>query len=284
MTSNKLLWDQTMPLLKLRGEGARAFLNGQTTADFLNAQDDSLIHSCWLNSAGRVRAILEVRLIDNGAEVVVLGGDIEDLIRSFDQVIFPADCVSIAPLMEIRRVQYLDLKQILRFENIRWFLPDQQLLTEVKGCQPLTIKKLQRWRMEHGLPFDNSELDGKNNPFELGLSNLVSLKKGCFLGQETIAKLARAGHVKKQLRFWESDEKIVVGQKLRAAFSNSVPEKTFGVITSSIADSETGCSFGLAIVRSSVFLEQEVSTLEGLTKVRLQFPIGFVGLPGSNSG
>ena len=52
------------------------------------------------------------------------------------------------------------------------------------------------------MPISPLEINGKNNPFELGLSDLVNLNKGCYLGQETMSKLAGIGHVKQQLRFW----------------------------------------------------------------------------------
>ena len=269
------LWDETMPLLKLRGEGSRAFLNGQTTADFLRVKNGSFTRACWLNTAGKVKALLEARLTAQGAELVVLGGQVDGLIRAFEKVIFPCDLVTIDPLQSIRRVQKVAEKQTIRFQNVAWLSSDQQLPNEFQECQPLALTKLHRWRMIYGLLLGKDELNGDYNPFELGLSDLVSLEKGCYLGQETVAKLARVGQVRKQVRFWESDACLRVGQKLIKSLPYSVSNKIVGVITSSINDVEKGVSFGLAIVRSSAFSEQELTVTDGIVRLHLQVPYGF---------
>ena len=170
MILNKVIWDETMPLLRLVGEDARSFLHGQTTADFLGAKPNSFIRGCWLNTSGRVRAIFEARLVDDGVELLVLGGDFDEVMKGFDQVIFPADQVSLDSLQKIRRVQHLTSKQLDRFVNVSWLLPDQllpKILEEVVSATPL---EFERWRMEHGLPIGKGELNAMNNPFELGLA------------------------------------------------------------------------------------------------------------------
>ena len=69
----QLFWEQIFPLVRLRGKGTRAFLHGQTSADILAENKNFLVHSCWLDTAGRVRALLEIRLIDEGADLLVDG-------------------------------------------------------------------------------------------------------------------------------------------------------------------------------------------------------------------
>ena len=106
-----------MPLLRLNGEGTRTFLHGQTTSDLLGLKAGSLAHGCWLNTAGRVRAILEIRIRENGADIVVLGGDIDDVIRGFQNAIFPADCVQLEKTQKIRRLQELSVGKLNRLET-----------------------------------------------------------------------------------------------------------------------------------------------------------------------
>ena len=48
-------------------------------------------------------------------------------------------------------------------------------------------------------------MNGETNLLELGLSGRISLDKGCYLGQETMAKLVGKAGVKQQLRCWSSD-------------------------------------------------------------------------------
>ena len=55
-----LIWDQTFPLIRLEGEGTKAFLQGQTTTDFNNLCNQEIVQSCWLDSSARVKALLEI--------------------------------------------------------------------------------------------------------------------------------------------------------------------------------------------------------------------------------
>ena len=105
-------WDQTFPLLRLEGMGAKDFLQGQTTADLSGLMAGVLQQSCWLTAIGRLRALLELRLDATGADVLVLAGDAEAVRRGFDQVIFPADRVRLGTSSLQRRVQSLDLSLI----------------------------------------------------------------------------------------------------------------------------------------------------------------------------
>ncbi len=281
--TRKKLWDEVMPLLRLTGPGTQSFLHGQTTADLLGVNNSFFIRSCWLNKTAKVRAVLEIRLIDEGAEIIVIAGDIHEVIRGFDQAIFPADKVHLEPLKKIRRVQELNTNQLARFNNVIWLLPNQLLPKKLEGSDLLTSTNLERWKMERGLALGPGELNEKNNPFELGLLDLVSLDKGCYLGQETMARLVRASQNKRQLRFWESESNLLVGQKLLKSMPNSVSKKIVGLITSSIVDSKQGGSFGLAMIRSSNFLQEENYFTEDSRSLSLKLPIGFVDVLNENN-
>ena len=283
MSSNrKLFWDQILPFVRLKGEGIRSFLHGQTTSDFLEVQDDFFIHSCWLNAAGRVKAILEIRLRNDVADVVVLGGDINEVIKGFEQAIFPADRLEIESTKSIRRLQDLVLRQFERSNNIEWILPEESLPKTFQRLIPASSNQVNRWKMENGFPLGIGELKADYNPIELGLFDLVSVDKGCYLGQEMIAKLLKLGKVRNQLRFWESDKNLSVGQKLSTFIPDSSSKKICGIITSSVKNLDKDGSFGLAIVRSSVFATKKLYLLDDLTKVDIKVPLGFVDIPEKN--
>jgi folate-binding protein YgfZ len=105
----------------------------------------------------------------------------------------------------------------------------------------------ERLRIARGEPAAPAELNEEVNPFELGLAAWVSLSKGCYLGQETLAKLAAYDGVKQQLRRWHrpanSGGAPEAGATLRDADGNRA-----GAITSVLALPEGGW-IGLALVR-----------------------------------
>ena len=50
------------------------------------------------------------------------------------------------------------------------------------------------------LPMDGAEIDGRANPLELGLTELVDFAKGCYIGQEVIARQHHYERLRRRLR------------------------------------------------------------------------------------
>ena len=102
------------------------------------------------------------------------------------------------------------------------------------------------------MPAAPGEINDDTNPFEVGLADGVSLSKGCYVGQETLAKLATYDGVKQQLRrwFWRGTQGPgEPGTVLFGAKTGDEPSSPrAGLITSSLA-LEDGLWIGLALVR-----------------------------------
>jgi tRNA-modifying protein YgfZ len=67
------------------------------------------------------------------------------------------------------------------------------------GAVPMGEQAWEQLRVEQGRPMPNHELTEDFNPLEAGLWNTISLTKGCYIGQETIARLHTYRGVKQQL-------------------------------------------------------------------------------------
>ncbi len=149
----------------------------------------------------------------------------------------------------------------------------------------------ERWRLQRGLPALPGEINDELNPFELGLAGRVSLSKGCYVGQETLAKLAAYDGVKQQLRRWvwtaegpgaEPEPVLRPGAPLTTATGERA-----GRISSVLAlpadGGQPGQWIGLALVRRGAL---ELGSLEAGPgfSLRLSCPDGFQPPPGSGSG
>ncbi len=280
---SRLLWDRSFPFFRINGSGARDFLQGQTTQDFHDACAKDLYRTCWLTATGRLRALLEVRFDEIGAEVLVLSGDSEVVKQGFEQVIFPADDVKIQAFSPMRRLEAISLTQEKNSSpEIYWLLPDEALPEHLTFWKIANSIDVERWRILQGFPLLPSEINGETNPLELGLLDWVSLTKGCYLGQETMAKLARAGVLKQQLRYWHSDSPIHVGEKLVCPISSENSIKKAGLITSVLKLPDSGTSIGLALLPRQALEEPELFLAEDFRKVRISIPRGFVGLQTQN--
>ena len=251
---SKLFWDAQVPWLRLNGSGARQFLQGQTSADLNALQSGDLLQTCWLTATGRLRAVLELRFDAEGADVIVLAGEATAVHAGFDQVIFPADRVRLQPLAELRRLQWLEPNAAAVWCDAEAELPEPWASGEAA-----TVMALEQWRLQSGFPPGPGELNGETNPLELGLVAQISTEKGCYLGQETMAKLIGQAGVKQQLRCWSCSSPLATTTKL------TLDGERAGVITSALE--RDGTWFGLALVRRQCLASP---TLEGPNGEQLQ--------------
>ncbi len=262
----KLFWDATFPGLTLRGLGVRSFLNGQTTSNILELEENKNICTCWLNANGNVQAILEIKLTDCTAEILLLSGDINALEAGFDKVIFPSDNVQIDSSWTIRRVQLLSSNRWGGDDEVFWISPHETLPENLVDSEGATLEELQRWFFLQELGLGGNEVNGQNNPFELRLLDLIDPDKGCYLGQEVIAKLFRAKLLRKQLMFWRSNLRIQEGEEI---FLNPEKKKIVGLITSSFVLQGDKTYIGFAIIYRGKFSEKDFYVGETLRRIDL---------------
>ncbi len=277
MTVNKfLVWDQTFPALLLKGEGASAFLQGQTTADiFAQTQPESIFLSCWLSTKGSLKALLEIRLSTNMAEVIIISGDINSLKAGFESVIFPADKVKLEIVKPIRRIQVINNSNSWKKSNCQW-IDNKIFIKEISKYTKATGDQLAIWKIRQGIPSFNKEINGDTNPFDLGLADTVNLDKGCYLGQEAIARLCRSKSLKYQLRYWEASVKshdLDIGKKIFNVNQNGGLKKNVGFITSSILVADDFFN-GLALIKTK-YLDNDFLFSENDEVIAIKKPISF---------
>ena len=196
-------------LLPLDGPDALRVLHGQTTQDLQSASVGDALDTCCVTATARMVALATVRVRDDGADLIVTAGDAQAVHQALERVLFPADQVS------------LGMPQLLHWHGLvqsdgakdaagwglpgrHWLLDPQQSLPEaLTALEPLKADQQEWLRLRQGIPAAGAELSDAFNPLELGLRQRVSFDKGCYLGQETLAKLNSRDGVKQQLRrFW----------------------------------------------------------------------------------
>jgi folate-binding protein YgfZ len=253
-------------LIRLDGPDSGRFLHGQTSSAIEGQQPGSWIPSCCTTATGRLRALAEVLVDRDGAWLLLRGADGTALWQALERVLFPADRVQLGPVTPVRLItplgdgcdalpQVADGSWISLEDGSGWLLGRQLvLLTNAElpawlaDRAPLPAREQQRWRIQQGVPAAPGEINDDTNPFEVGLADRVSLSKGCYVGQETLAKLATYDGVKQQLRrwFWRGTQDPGEPGSVLTGGEPSSPRA--GLITSSLA-LEDGLWIGLALVR-----------------------------------
>src|ERR1044072_7818922 len=85
------------------------------------------------------------------------------------------------------------------------------------GAQPVGLEALEILRIEAGLPRSGLDMDDTNVVTETGLDEAVSYTKGCYIGQEIIARIHWRGHVAKRLSglIFETEGEVARGASVR---------------------------------------------------------------------
>ncbi len=100
-------------------------------------------------------------------------------------------------------------------------------------------------RIERGLPAPGREIDDDVIPLEVGLWHLVSFDKGCYIGQEVIARMESRSRIARQLAGALLETAVSAPQDIE---QGNVP---VGRLTSSAVSPRLG-AIGLGLVRSAV--------------------------------
>jgi tRNA-modifying protein YgfZ len=140
---------------------------------------------------------------------------------------------------------------------------DQETIANVllaTGIVPASEEAFEYLRIESGMPRFGRELTQEYIPLEANLWDDVSFKKGCYIGQEIIARMESRGRLAKKLMKLRPAGPIEAGVELTAG------DKKAGAVTSA-ADGPNG-PVALGYVKTAV-LEGEVTLTAGETAIRL---------------
>ncbi len=111
------------------------------------------------------------------------------------------------------------------------------------GAVEVAAAAAEALRIEHGRPRYGVDLDDSVIPQEAHLNDrAVSFTKGCYVGQETVARLFYKGKPNRELRGLSSAEPLEVGAEL------TLDGRVVGTITSAASSPRFG-HIGLALVR-----------------------------------
>jgi len=115
-----------------------------------------------------------------------------------------------------------------------------------RGATPVGYAASELLRIERGVPLQGRELTEDYNPLEANLWDFISFNKGCYIGQEVVARLNAYDKVQRHLAriSWEDGDSPAQADALYA------DGRRIGEFTS-VAPPEAGRSVGLGYVRKA---------------------------------
>ncbi|MFN2532787.1 MAG: aminomethyltransferase family protein [Pyrinomonadaceae bacterium] len=115
------------------------------------------------------------------------------------------------------------------------------------GAHPVGYNVLETIRLEAGIPSYGTDMDDTNVVTEANLDHAVSYTKGCYIGQEIIARIKYRGHVAKKLTGIIADDD---GGMIRSGSAiQSIEGKEIGRVTSVTLSPQLNKTIALGYVR-----------------------------------
>lgn len=247
------------------GKEAVRFLNGLITGDVAKLEDGAQMFAAFPNAQGRLLAV--VRVLRNGerflfeTEEATREKIYNNLFRfTFAGDFFVEDLSEKFQFFKILNSE-IEFQNSIRFETAfgtDYFVPNESaeiFLSALKkqNASEISDELYEILRIEKGIPLYGVDMDEATIVPELGIDELISYNKGCYIGQEIIARIYFRGHVAKQLRgliFEDENVSVNAGDELK-----SVEGKSAGKITSVTFSPKLGKTIALAFVRYEFLAE-----------------------------
>ena len=251
-------------LWRLSGPDAPRYLNGQVTNDITPLRESQGCYAAVCTAKGRMEGDLFIArhgddfYLEAVAELrESLGARLEKYLVADDAVLEDiSNQWSLSHVFGANPPPAPELGFVV--PHARFGVPGHDVWVAAPGAviigdsvDAITIETL---RLDHGLPRWGAELTPTTLPPEAGprLIDAISYTKGCYVGQEVIARLKSVGHVNRTLVFLLSSSAgfPVPGAKLVR------DEKEVGVVTSSGFSPRLECGVALGYVQLALAVEK----------------------------
>lgn len=224
--------------LTVHGDDARSFLQSQLTQDIDRVTPGASPLAAWCSPQGRVIALMRVRVRDDGFGLILLPGMADEVkrqlllyrLRSRVQIENSGDAFAAMAVHDDEALAKLTDATLLpagtqsssctRNSVTTVRLEDNQPLIEVYGA-PAAIADLtgltaadalpeSSWRFSRlaaGIADTGGAISGRYTPHMLNLDRLgaVSFTKGCYPGQEIVARTQHRGASKRRLMHYRAE-------------------------------------------------------------------------------
>jgi folate-binding protein YgfZ len=197
---------------------------------------DDLVPALLLTPKGRL--IAPLRVWRRGPEdfLLLTEPELGDVVRStLLRSRFAARC-------EIELEEHVSTVVFGNAEGLPGEIPGTVEVLDLTVPGTVETEALERARIEAGVPAWGKELDDSILPAEAGLDEAhISFTKGCYPGQEPIARLRHRGHVNRRLRVLEVDsalpgDEIVLEERAVGRITSAVDGLALGYVRTEVPD------------------------------------------------
>jgi folate-binding protein YgfZ len=263
-------------LVTVTGKDTFSFLQSLVSQDVEGLADGDVVTSLLLTPKGKIDSWFRLVRVGDDAWLDVEAGHGEALAAALHRFLLRVDATIATPDEPWGMVAIRDGRDVAVPDGARALpVAESGATQQVDVVGPraalreladrgLDAETYERARIEAGIPRLGLDLDESTIPQEAWLDrDSVSFTKGCFLGQELVARIDSRGHVNRALRRIDArDESLVLARGAEI----DVDGKVVGTVTSAVA------GYALGYVRREVE-PPAAATVTGA-------PVMVVALPG----
>lgn len=255
-------------IIRVTGEKSATFLHGQLTNDIKGLSPGQGNYNLLLTNKGKVRADLHVICAEGYCDLLVSANFVPVVMEHLKKLAPLSRCElkeltdkkTFHILAEIEEWKALELgascpvnlsgKDFLVFRTNRlgvfgvdviFDAPDESCFKkflEEKSIRQIADEEVEKIRIKNGVPKVGVDVTEDNLPQEGRLEKALNFEKGCYLGQEVVARLKYRGHVNRILCRFEAEDSdesdFAAGHEI-----TDQEQKKLGIITSWAFDEES---------------------------------------------
>lgn len=261
------VFSENLKILRLTGNDVQDFLQRVSTNDFRKFEDGSVLRTVFTNDKGRIVDFVTVLKFE-GTFILAGSSGKEEAIKDFMNKYIVTEDIETEIVNTIKYTLIPEFDNDYEFmsgcnfvEGNYFYIDDYRfrkivilglndnsdfmklLLEQPDWLDNVSFKDV---AIEKGYVYDVKELNEEINPLECGLKEFVSFNKGCYIGQEVIARMDTQGKVPKVMVKINSDFELKEGDKIY--FTDAGIENECGFVTSA---GKSAYDFtGLGFIRS----------------------------------
>ncbi len=261
---------QNRGIISVHGGEAVQFLDGLITNDVKTLEDGGMLLAAFPDAKGRLIAV--VRMVRHGERFLIeteeatrkvvfdnlfrftMAGEffVEDLTETYSFIrVLDRSFIPITPPFIEFDMKY-GTDYYVHNEDTSDFVGELSYFEAPEIADSL----FEVFRIEHGIPLFGIDMDSTTIVPELGIDGLISYNKGCYIGQEIIARIHFRGHIAKKLSgliFPSSPETLI--SSLKGTELIAEDGKSAGKITSATISPALGKTIALGYVRYDYLAE-----------------------------
>lgn len=271
---NAIVLREDLVVIEVRGEEAQKWLHSLTSQNILNLASGDSTETLLLTPNGHIEFQIKIVITDTSCLLIVFKEQAEALTAWLSKMIFrtkvqilPSDLLVVGAFkeLEIKAPCWVDGFSIpsqgsVQYAATRVEFPYREYLVDsLPEIDRAGLMAFEALRIAAGRP-EITDIDERSLPHEFDwLSSAVHLSKGCYRGQESVAKIHNLGHPPRRLIILHLEQGDVMANPGELVYYG---DKEVGKVLSAALHYELG-SIALALVsRVTPYLDLQIAVGE----------------------